>query len=140
SEHASITILVFVHYPVTIEFSTFPYTTLFRSSVAISLTEPDFSCCLLSLDCSLLFSLSSFPHADNRKIAEMNSIIVLFMHYLLYPSISFCFWTKSSSVQTSVPNCSAFVSFEPASSPAITKSVFFVTLFVTLAQIGRAHV
>ena len=38
-----------------------------------------------------------------------------------------------SSLITSIPSCSAFASFEPAFSPAITKSVFEVTLPVTFA-------
>ena len=40
---------------------------------------------------------------------------------------------NSSSFITFIPNCSALASFEPAFSPAITKSVFEVTLPVTFA-------
>jgi DNA ligase (NAD+) len=41
--------------------------------------------------------------------------------------------TDCCSVQISIPKLCAFVNFEPASSPAITTSVFLVTLLVTLA-------
>ena len=38
-----------------------------------------------------------------------------------------------SSFITSIPNCSALASLDPAFSPAITRSVFEVTLPVTFA-------